>query len=125
MHQSVYNLQTRRWGMFCHLSALAGCFIPFGNLIGPLFVYCLKRKEFDFVADQGKESLNFQLTMTAVFVFSLPLVMMLVGWVLFVLSSLLLLVLVGLVALSFTIIASVKAARGGFYRYPLSYRFLK
>jgi len=43
----------RTWGMFCHLSALAGYLIPFGHLIGPLFVWLIKRDEFPVVADQG------------------------------------------------------------------------
>ncbi|MGD9347919.1 MAG: DUF4870 domain-containing protein, partial [Candidatus Aminicenantes bacterium] len=31
--------QERSWGMFCHLAALAGYIIPFGNIIGPLIIW--------------------------------------------------------------------------------------
>ena len=117
MHRIIDNPQERNWGMFCHLSALAGCFIPFGNIIGPLLVYKMKREEFDFVDDQGKEALNFQITMTIALLISALLVLILVG--------LLLLILVGLVCLIFTVIGSLRAAQGEFYRYPFSYRFLK
>lgn len=117
MHRIIDNPEERNWGMFCHLSALAGCIIPFGNIIGPLVVYSAKRQEFDFVEDQGKESLNFQITMTIALIISAFLVLILVG--------LLLLILVGLVSLVFTVIGAVKAAEGEYYRYPFSYRFIK
>ena len=55
----------KMWGMFCHLSALAGYIgIPFGNIIGPLIIWMVKKEQFKFVDDQGKESLNFQITIT-------------------------------------------------------------
>ena len=51
--------------MFCHLSALSLYLgIPLGHLILPLIIWYWKRAEFPFVDDQGKESLNFQLSMT-------------------------------------------------------------
>src|SRR6476469_8907749 len=53
----------RMWGMFCHLAALAGYIgIPFGNVIGPLVIWLIKKEDYPFVDDQGKESLNFQIT---------------------------------------------------------------
>lgn len=117
MERIIDDPDEKTWGMLCHLSGLAGCIIPFGNIIGPLVVYSLKRQEYDFVDDQGKESLNFQITMTIAFVVSAILVVIVVG--------LLLLVVVGLFALIFTVIGAVKAAQGEFYRYPLTIRFLK
>ncbi len=35
--------QARTWNMLCHLSALAGFVIPFGNILGPLII-CRSRK---------------------------------------------------------------------------------
>ena len=55
MYHTIDNKDERMWGMFCHLSALAGFMIPFGNIIGPLVVYSLKKDEYAYVADQGKE----------------------------------------------------------------------
>src|SRR5687767_11747875 len=61
----TYEQQSRLWGMLCHLSALAGFVVPFfGCIIGPLVVWLIKKDEFPFVNDQGKESLNFQISMT-------------------------------------------------------------
>ena len=47
--------EEKTWGMIAHLSALAGFVIPFGNLIGPLIVWLIKKDTMPFVDDQGKE----------------------------------------------------------------------
>src|SRR5512137_1636318 len=54
--------QARTWNMLCHLSALAGYIIPFGNVLGPLLVWQIKKNEFPSVDEHGKAALNFQLT---------------------------------------------------------------
>src|ERR1035438_10194159 len=54
--------QARTWNMLCHLSALAGYIIPFGNVLGPLLVWQIKKNEFPSVEAHGKAALNFQLT---------------------------------------------------------------
>lgn len=57
--------QARIWGMLCHLTALLGIIgIPFGNIVGPLIIWLLKKNVYPFVNEQGKESLNFQISMT-------------------------------------------------------------
>src|SRR5262245_10976235 len=53
----------RLWGMLAHLTALSGLIgVPFGHILGPLVIWLIKRQEIPFVDDQGKESLNFQIT---------------------------------------------------------------
>ncbi|MCB1561833.1 MAG: DUF4870 domain-containing protein [Xanthomonadales bacterium] len=107
----------RQFAMFTHLSALCGIIIPFGNLIGPLIMWQIKKNEMPFVDDQGKEAVNFQITVT---------IAMLICFVLmFVVIGLLLLPLVGLAALIFTIIAGIKANEGTAYRYPMTIRLIK
>ena len=107
----------RTWGMLAHLSALAGFIVPVvGNIVGPLIVW-LSKKDQPFVADQGKESLNFQLTMVIIaFVTALTIC---IGIGIFLLP------LVGLVALIFEIVAAVQANQGVAYRYPFNIRFFK
>lgn len=105
------------WGMLCHLSALSGCIIPFGNIIGPMIVYSMKKYEYAFVADQGKESLNFQISILIYLAISCLSVLLLVG--------ILLLIIVGLAALILTVVASVRASDGEYYRYPLTIQFIK
>ncbi len=43
------NSDARLWNMLCHLSALAGCVVPFGHIIGPLIVWQIKKNEFPSV----------------------------------------------------------------------------
>ena len=117
MERIINEQDERTWGMLCHLSAFAGCIIPFGNIIGPIIIYSLKRKEFPFVEDQGRESLNFQITFSILFLISLFLYLIVIG----IFLSLIL----GLLWLIFTIIAALKANQGEYFRYPFSIRFLK
>ncbi len=80
---------SRLWGTLCHLSALAGFVIPFaGCVIGPLVVWLLKREEFPFVEDQGKEAVNFQITMIIAAAVAFMSVFVLVGFVLLPLVAL-------------------------------------
>ncbi len=89
--------------------------IPFGNVIGPLIVWQMK-KDMPFVDDQGKEALNFQITVSIAVFICFPLMFVLIG--------LLLLPLVLLGALVMTIIAGLKANNGETYRYPLALRLI-
>ena len=104
------------WGMLCHLSALAGFVIPFGNIIAPLIIWILKKDEFPHVDDQGKESLNFQISITIYFIIGVILVFVAIGIVI--------LPLIALFALIMIIIASIKANDGVKYRYPLTIRLV-
>ena len=73
--------EEKTWGMICHLSAFA-FFIPFGHILGPLIVWLIKKEEFPFVNEQGKEALNFQISITIYSIFAGILVIVLVGIVL-------------------------------------------
>jgi len=103
--------------MFAHLSALSGVVIPFGNIIGPLVVWQIKKDTLPFAADQGKEALNFNITL---------LIAAFIGFLLtFVLIGLVLLPLIGIAWLVFTILAGIKANEGVAYRYPFALRLIK
>ncbi|MBM4204439.1 MAG: DUF4870 domain-containing protein [Gammaproteobacteria bacterium] len=102
--------------MFTHLSALSGFIIPFGNLIGPFLVWQIKKNTMPFVEDQGKEALNFQITVTIAAIIAWVLMFLLIGFVL--------LPLVGLAALVFIILAGLKANSGEAYRYPFALRLI-
>ncbi|OXS14101.1 orotate phosphoribosyltransferase [Zobellella denitrificans] len=106
----------RNWAMFCHLSVFAGLLFPFGNVIAPLVLWLLKRRESAFVDFHGKEVLNFQITLLLGFA---------VCWVLtLVIIGLVLMVVLALAALVLTIIGLVRASRGECWRYPLSLRLV-
>jgi len=53
------------WGMLCHLAAFAAYLgIPFGHIIGPVMVWLIKRNDYPFVDECGREALNFNISMT-------------------------------------------------------------
>ncbi len=111
------NRDQNTWAMLCHLSALAGFVIPLGNILGPLVIWLIKKDEYPLVADQGKEALNFQISMTLYYIVSIILIIVLIG--------ILLLIALALFSLIITIVAMVKANEGVAYRYPLCIRFIK
>ena len=114
MYKIIDDKDERMWGMLCHLSALSGLIIPFGNLIGPLVVYSLKKDEYTFVADQGKESLNFQISILIYLMISGIAVLLLVG--------IFFLLFVPFIAIILTVLAGVRANDGEYYRYPFCIR---
>jgi len=110
--------QAHMWGMLCHLLAFAGFIgIPFGNILGPLVIWLMKKDEMPFVDDQGKEALNFQISLTIYAIVSGILCLIFIGF--------LLLPAVLIFGFVMTIIGAVKANGGERYRYPLAIRFLK
>lgn len=48
---------------FTHLSALTQYFIPFGNYIFPILIWSSKKDKSEFVDYNGKQVLNFQLSL--------------------------------------------------------------
>jgi uncharacterized protein len=107
----------RTWAMFCHLAAIVGLVVPFGHIIGPLVVWLLKRDQSAFVDDQGKESVNFQITFTIYMIISGILILLLVG--------IALLAILPIVCVIFVIIAAIRSNEGVWYRYPLTIRLIK
>ena len=109
--------EARMWAMWCHLAAFSGYLgIPFGNIIGPLIIWLMKREMDPFVDAQGKEALNFQISLTIYLLVSLVLCLILIGFIL------LPVVYVG--GLILTIVAAVKANDGEDYRYPFTIRLI-
>lgn len=107
----------RLWGMLCHLLAFSGYIIPFGNVLGPLVIWMIKKDEMPFVDDQGKESLNFQLTMLIAIIISAILTIVLIGFLLLGILIIFQIIVI--------IMAAIKANDGVKYRYPYTIRFIK
>ena len=54
----------KTWAMVAHLAGLLGMGVPIvGHVLGPLVIWLLKRDEHPFIDHQGKEAINFQLSM--------------------------------------------------------------
>jgi uncharacterized Tic20 family protein len=111
------NTQAQTWGMFCHLSALSMLMgVPFGNILGPLVIWLMKKNEMPFVDEQGKESINFQLSMILYGVIAGIFCFFLIGFVL----------LFGLLVAEVVLViqASIKASNGEKYQYPFSIHWI-
>lgn len=113
----VADKEQRTWAMFCHLSALAGLLFPFGSVIGPLIVWLVKKEEMPLVAEHGRKSLNFQLTMMIAYIVCFMLMFVVVGVIL--------LPLVALFSLIMVVVSAIKANDGKEVNYPMSIEFIK
>jgi uncharacterized Tic20 family protein len=108
----------RNWAMGCHMIALVGLLgNGIGLVVGPIILWLIKREDHPFIDEQGKEAVNFQITMCiALFVSAL---------LIFVAIGIALLPILGLVDVVLTIVAGLKAANGEHFRYPFAIRFIK
>lgn len=114
---TITGIDEKTWAVLCHVSTFAGHAIPFGNILGPLIIWLMKRQEMPWVDEQGKEALNFQITISIFFVASFVLVFFLIGF--------LLLPVIFILDLVFVIMAIIKTSQGEHYKYPLSIKFIK
>ena len=103
--------ESKMWAMLCHLLGL------FTSFIGPLIIWLIKKDEDAFVNDQGKEALNFQITVLLASIVSALLAALCIGLILGA--------AVGVADLVFCIVASVKSNSGEAYRYPVCLRLIK
>jgi uncharacterized Tic20 family protein len=125
---SGISAEERQWAMFAHLSALVGGLLTsaaggWGTFIGPLVIWLVKKDTMPFVNDQGKEALNFNITVAiiclalvllSIVTLGIGLIIAIPAWV-----------IVGIAWLVLTILAAVKANEGVAYRYPLTLRLIK
>ena len=106
----------RMWAMFCHLGTLVTWF-PFANIILPLTIWLVKKDTSPLVNDQGKEALNFQITILIGYAICIPLVLLLIG-----IPAMAALFLYHVI---FSIVAAIKANEGRAYRYPYTLRLVE
>ncbi|MBU1121203.1 MAG: DUF4870 domain-containing protein [Candidatus Omnitrophota bacterium] len=96
--------------MACHLLGLVG-------ILGPLIIWLIKKDESPAVDKNGKESLNFQISITIYSFIAWITAFIAVGFILFPAVIIFNYVMV--------IIATVKVNKGADFRYPLCIRFIK
>ena len=114
---SDLSSEEKTWGMLAHFSGLVWLVgIPFGNILGPLLVWVLKRDEMNFVNRAGKEALNFQISMMIYGI--------IVAILCFVFIGMILAPILFLAYIILTVVAGVKAKEGSHYRYPFTIRFI-
>jgi len=121
---SILEKDARTWSMVCHLAALAGLIVPsVGSILGPLVVWLVKRHDHPMIDANGKESLNFQISVF-IYTWGLGLIGLVTTFLVIGFGILILAFLTGLAGLVFSVIASIKVSNGESYRYPFTIRFL-
>lgn len=101
----------RTMGLLCHLGAIILGFLC------PLIIWLMKKDTSAFVDDQGKESLNFQITMFFAYMVCFVLTFAVIGLFLFP--------VVLLANLILCIMGGLAANKGERYRYPFAIRLIK
>ncbi|MCV6614541.1 MAG: DUF4870 domain-containing protein [Cellvibrionaceae bacterium] len=116
--QTAAEVEERNWAMACHLSGLASMIgVPLLNIIAPLIIWLIKRDGSEMIDYHGKESLNFQITMTIVGFVCMMSIFIGIGIILTPVAMLFWFVM--------TIVGGVKTSSGERYQYPLTIRFIK
>ncbi|GGG51166.1 DUF4870 domain-containing protein [Bizionia arctica] len=100
-----------------HLSQLLTFITGFGGLIVPLILWSTQKDKVFEMDQQGKQIINFQLSMLIYAIICVPAILLLglgiVG-----------LIVIGFISLIFPIINAIKANNGESPTYPLSFNFI-
>lgn len=109
--------EQKNWLLALHLSPLVGFVIPFGNIVGPLIVWLIKRDEIAVIRQHGPAVLNFHISMT---------IWMALAWLsMFLLVGFVILPVLGIYYLVMVILGTIDAQNGKLRTYPLSIPFIK
>ncbi len=153
--ESTVTTHQKNLSTFIHLSTFSKWFFPFGNFIAPLILWSAQRNKSHFVDDNGRNAINFQLSMLlytiALVILSIPFFI----WQLFKLEGtnahiifndhfhthgdfanistlFIITIIVGTLVVGIAIFeiisvvsAAIKASNGENYKYPLTINFIK
>lgn len=107
----------RTWAALLQVSQLAGYVLPLAGLAVPLAIWLIKKDTMPFVERQGKEVLNFQIT--------LWIALLIAGFLCWILIGFVLLPILVLIGVIMPIVGAVRCSHGDDYRYPLIFRFVQ
>jgi uncharacterized Tic20 family protein len=118
----------RTFSTLIHLSLIAQTILPVVAIAIPIVMWMTKKNESTYIADHGREAVNFQISLMLYSVL-LPIIAIPIGLLLFVVGVAVTLPIAALfpyaLGLIGMIIAAMAANRGELYRYPMTIRFLK
>ena len=151
----MYSTSEKNTATLIHLSALTQYFCPFGNYIFPIIIWSAKKNDSEFIDFNGKQTLNFQLS---IFLYTLLLGLVAIpillftlfknirfdewshscnsyfenihladsnGALIFAIIAIVLLVFLKVFEFILIVYAAVRASNGEEYKYPLSISFFK
>ena len=140
VYGELWHPEERNWSMLVHLSALSSFLTSgAGGILGPLVVWLIFRGKSDMVNYHGKKALNFQISFLIYFIilFIAMISLFIVGsiagekdeiaagfWPPLILLIIAMIAL-GIVSLTWTIVAAVRASRGDPPGYILAIPFLR
>jgi uncharacterized Tic20 family protein len=101
----------KTWGMLAHFLGIVTGFI------GALVIWLIKKDEMPFVEEQGKEALNFQITILIGYVVCMVLTVVLIGAFL--------MPILWIFNLVMCLLAGIKVQKGEHYKYPFALRLIK
>lgn len=136
---------------FIHIGVFAKYFFPFGNFIAPLLIWTINKDRSDFINQNGKQVINFQLS---IFLYFITMALICIPFALhfgfgieeleelngkitaYELStftgSIIIFIILGVLAIGLlllelyaTITGAIKASNGELYNYPISIPFIK
>lgn len=129
-----------------HISAFAGYFFPLGGVIVPLIFWQVKKDESEFLDEQGKEAVNFNLSfLLYTFILGLTLIPFLFGSIFRAFEridhmhhefnfdlpffgffgGISVIGILGIIRFVLIILAAIKANDGEHYKYPFTIKFIK
>jgi hypothetical protein len=107
---STVSSDEKTISMLCHISGLF-------TIFGPLIIWLIKKDDSKFIDENGKQALNFQISMIIYYIIAGILTVILIGIPLLIAISIFNLIMI--------IIAAIKAADGQVFQYPLAIQILK
>jgi uncharacterized Tic20 family protein len=107
--------EERNWALASHVGTFVAAWFAMGFLC-PLIIMLTKGNESPFVRRHAVESLNFQISLLIYLAVSAVLILVVIG--------IFLMIAVGIFAFVVIILATIKAANGEDYRYPLCIRLV-
>jgi len=108
--------EDRLWGAVAHLSAFAIYFSGIGHIVGPMVIWLWKRDTNPFVAEEAKEAMNFNISVTIYAIVAAVLILLLIG--------IPLLICIHFFQVICIIVGALKASDGRHFKYPLNLRLV-
>jgi uncharacterized Tic20 family protein len=115
VYQDPLLREDRQLLLFTHLSQLLNLITGFGGFIVPLVIWLTQKDKVEHMDQQGKDILNFQLTMIIFSLISIPLMFIIIGFIT--------LAIVALLTIIIPIINAIKVNNGEPTHYPFSIKF--
>ena len=118
------SAEDKQMGMLCHLLGIVAGFLAVAlfpayrvaGFLGPLIIWLMKKDQSKFVDSQGKEALNFHLTL---------LIGHIIGGATMCFTFGLINAALAVVGIVFGIMGAMEANKGNEYRYPINIRMIK